>query len=983
MPGGCPRVGNFSDQNWGISVIAVTVVVGNAQCSLYGCWGGTATAGEDYTARTSFITIPAGSRTGTVEVPILDDTEDEYAETFMVAFKSRSSRATCEDRDSQGNIVGRPGCSTEGPRQYPTYVWSGTVTIYDDDDYPYPPPAVSVTGGEAVEGDTSSDLAYVPFLVSLDKTTTDDVTVMVNTSDGTATAGEDYTPLVDYPVTIRAGSASQRVWVYVIEDRTVEPNETFTVTVSDPVHAVLSPFTTATGTIYDDDTGGYAGVCGVDAGTGNYRLGVVDLDYSIFGKGNNHIRFGVRWEDPDGTTVANVSADITTGVIYTARLVEYYRASGYFGWITASRLRRVLAAAECSATTVEQPPWQVSVSDWTAYEDDGVAHVTITFNRPAPPSIASATTIGASAGVTLDTRDGTAIAGSDYTAVTATKVDFTPGHTQATAMVPITDDTLIEPDETFTVAISNPVAQSACSWGPYGGGGCIYGTQPVLDVDTATITIIDNDDPAVSIEGPVTATEGSQADFKIKLDKVASAAVVVTVSTGTDPFAVDPADAAGNYRDYTPLTAHQVTIPAGSLEATASVSTADDDIDEFDETFLLRIDSLTSTADVQVGADDEAEGTITDDDAEPDVTIAAASSVESSGSLGFTVSLSHASQKLTNVTATTSAGTAFDSRMCATTDGSEDYQTTTSVVRFASYVTTGVFDVRVCDDTATEPDETFTVTLSSPTRVSLGSSSTATGTILDDDVTPEVSISDASADESSSITFNLALDVASPLPVTVTAATAGSSPVSAAGVTTCSAVDGSEDYQVGTSTVTFAPLTRSATFTVTVCDDAAAEPDETFEVMLSSPTNARVGTFAGTATGTIVNNDHPPVVSVAGPANAVDEDTSGTANTLTFTISLDSAFTQTVTVTASTASGSATGGTCGSIGIDFADQTATVTFSPGIMSQTFVVSTCADTTPNEGTEDFTVTISSPTNATLGTSSATGEIADNDNPPVYR
>ena len=24
MPGGCPRVGNFSDQNWGISVIAVT-----------------------------------------------------------------------------------------------------------------------------------------------------------------------------------------------------------------------------------------------------------------------------------------------------------------------------------------------------------------------------------------------------------------------------------------------------------------------------------------------------------------------------------------------------------------------------------------------------------------------------------------------------------------------------------------------------------------------------------------------------------------------------------------------------------------------------------------------------------------------------------------------------------------------------------------------------------------------------------------------
>ena len=841
-----------------IHSFGATVVVGNTQCSLYGCWAGTATAGEDYTARTTSINIPAGSSVGTIQVPILDDTEDEYTETLMVAFKSGSSQASCETRDHHGNPTSRPGCSTEGPRQYPTYVWTANITIYDDDEYPYPPPAMGVTGGEVVEGDRSSDGAAVRFVVSLDKTTTDDVTVTVNTSDVTATAGSDYTALVDHPVTIRAGSTAQWVNVFVLEDTVVESNETFTLTISDPVHAVLSPFTTATGTILDDDTGGFAGVCTVDSGTGFYQLSVVDIDYSTFGRHPRHTRWGLRWTDPHGTRVS--PADITTGVTYTANLVEYYRDTGYNGWVTRSRDRGVLAAAECDPTTVAEPDLAVSVSDWTAAEDDGVAHVTLTLNRPHESIFIGGFGNATSPSVTLNTSDGTATAGSDYTAAVGTRISIPAGRMQTTITVPITDDTLIEPDETFTVTLSNPAAESSCYFDPYGGGGCSYGELPVLGDDTATITIVDNDDPAVTLEGPVTAVEGTQADFKVQLDKAATAAVVVTVSTGTDPFDVDPADAAGSHRDYTPLAAHQVTIPAGSLEATVSVSTVDDSIDEFDETFLLRIDSVTSTDSVQVGADDEAKGTITDDDPEPAVSIAPASAVESSGSLPFTVTLSHASQKLTNVTAATTAGSASDARgsVCATTDGSEDYRTTTSVVRFASYATTGVFDVPVCDDTAAEPDETLTVSLSSPTRATLGTPSTATGIILDDDVTPEVSISDVSAAEDNAVTFTLALDVASPRTVTVTAASAASSPMSATGVTTCSAIDGSEDYQTRRSTVSFAPNTRTAKFTVAVCDDTAVEGDETFAVTLRSPANATVSSTAGSAVGTILDDDTPP-----------------------------------------------------------------------------------------------------------------------------
>ena len=58
--------------------------------------------------------------------------------------------------------------------------------------------------------------------------------------------------------------------------------------------------------------------------------------------------------------------------------------------------------------------------------------------------------------VAYTTADGTATAGSDYTATTGTLV-FAPGETSKTIAVPIVGDTAFEPDETFTLALSNPV----------------------------------------------------------------------------------------------------------------------------------------------------------------------------------------------------------------------------------------------------------------------------------------------------------------------------------------------------------------------------------------------------------------------------------------------------------------------------------------------------------------------------------------------
>ena len=56
----------------------------------------------------------------------------------------------------------------------------------------------------------------------------------------------------------------------------------------------------------------------------------------------------------------------------------------------------------------------------------------------------------------MTTQDGTAPAGSDYVATSST-LTFIPGVTSQLFAVPITGDTLDEPDETFFVNLSNPV----------------------------------------------------------------------------------------------------------------------------------------------------------------------------------------------------------------------------------------------------------------------------------------------------------------------------------------------------------------------------------------------------------------------------------------------------------------------------------------------------------------------------------------------
>ena len=82
------------------------------------------------------------------------------------------------------------------------------------------------------------------------------------------------------------------------------------------------------------------------------------------------------------------------------------------------------------------------------------------------------------------------------------------------------------------------------------------------------------------------------------------------------------------------------------------------------------------------------------------------------------------------------------------------------------------------------------------------------------------------------------------------------------------------DYVATSGTLTFAPGQTSQTITVFVNGDRMDEPDETFLVKLSNPTNAAIGRSQGT--GTIVNDDPHPGISIADAS--VTEGNSGIKN---------------------------------------------------------------------------------------------------------
>ena len=198
--------------------------------------------------------------------------------------------------------------------------------------------------------------------------------------------------------------------------------------------------------------------------------------------------------------------------------------------------------------------------------------------------------------------------------------------------------------------------------------------------------------------------------------------------------------------------------------------------------------------------------------------------------------------------------------------------------------------------------------------------------------TPWLRIDDATVMEGNSgiveATFIVALSAVST--ETITVAYASGTGTAAAG----------SDYESASGTVTFAPGEISKTITVPVIGDRLGEPNETFVVSLSSPTNATISD--GQGVGTIADDE--PRLSISDFSKA--EGKKGKTTLFTFTVTLSAGCDQAVTMSFATANGTAK-----TSDNDYIAKTGTLTFAPGETTKTITIEVKGDS-KNEANETF-------------------------------
>ncbi|MBI1324361.1 S8 family serine peptidase, partial [bacterium] len=320
----------------------------------------------------------------------------------------------------------------------------------------------------------------------------------------------------------------------------------------------------------------------------------------------------------------------------------------------------------------------------------------------------------------------------------------------------------------------------------------------------------------------------------------------------------------------------------------------------------------------------------------------------------FTISLSSVSAQPVTFAYATQNGTALSGA---------DYTAVSGSLTIPAGSTSGSIAVTVVGDTVYEANETFRLLLSSPVNATI-TDGEAVATILNDDSIPALSISDTRLLEGNSGSSNMVFKVSmtNPADTPVTFQYATSDITATAGI----------DYVSASGMITIAAGATSATIAVPILGDTDYEADETVRVTLSNPSsNATIA--APFATGTIVNDDTPPVPSMSIVSTSKSEGNSGSAS-MFFNVSLSGASASPITVNYATSSGTASSGS------DFAATSGTLTIPAGATSGTIAVTIFGDNV-YEADETLVVTLSSPVNATIATATAIGTILNDDAKPA--
>jgi hypothetical protein len=458
---------------------------------------------------------------------------------------------------------------------------------------------------------------------------------------------------------------------------------------------------------------------------------------------------------------------------------------------------------------------------------------------------------------------------------------------------------------------------------------------------------------AASIADASPVVEGNAASFIVTLSAPASGSATVNYATANGT-----ATAPG---DYTAVTNGTVSFSAGQSTKTVTITTVDDSLDENDETFFVNLSNPTGGIGI---ADGQGQGTITDNDLPPSISIADASVTEGQTgqkNLNFTLTLSTASGRTVWIDYATADGSAV---------AGADYVAASGSLSIAAGQTAKTVAVKIIGDSVPEGNEVFNVNLSdnaaNPGTVTIADGQ-AVGTIIDDDQAGNFQFFAANYTAS---------EAAATATIKVTRVNGSAGGVSVDYVlSNGSAQLGADVTGSSTGRLSFAAYSSLATFSIPIVRDAIDEPNETLVLRLTNPIGfmAALGT-PNTAVLTITDND-------AGGKfqwNLANYNVKESVGQAVLTVRRVGGTAEGASVDYATSDGSAT-----LADGDYTQTSGTLTFGAGAAMRTIALPINSDTAP-EGAESFTVALGNPQGgSSLGTITTTKvNVADDDLTAVY-
>ncbi|WP_198000602.1 Calx-beta domain-containing protein [Gimesia fumaroli] len=569
--------------------------------------------------------------------------------------------------------------------------------------------------------------------------------------------------------------------------------------------------------------------------------------------------------------------------------------------IEANGANVTFADNQGEVTIIDNDASTIDIGDLTVNENEisGIAELTVTLTQAVDNDIS----------INYETVDQSASDPGDYTPpVGGGTITILAGEMSGTIEIPLVDDMLVEAYETFLVNLTGFNANGAdVSMGNNSA------TVTIHDDDTATISI---DDISVDENDP-----SGMALLTVSLSQVVETTVTVDYITA-DGTAFDVLDYGMSF--------DTLTFASGEDTKTIMVPIVDNMIVEGDETFLVNL-SITQTngANITFEDDGQAEVTIVDDES-ASFSIDDIVRDESAGTVILTVSLNLVVQTDISIDFTT---------ISLTAGSPDDYTMNSGTLLFESGDLMQEITIDIIDDNLVEDDESLLVSLSNiqdGTNVTIAKGQ---GFILiEDNDEASLTIQDMTVNE---MEGTVSVDVTLDNPIDTT--------ISVDYFTTPGSALDPDDFTSQSGTLTFNPNDQLKTITIPLTNDIdIVEGDETFLINLINlvPNGAAVTIGDDQATVTIID-DETATISI----DDITIDENAPSGMAVLTVSLSQPVATTVTVDYTTVDNTALDPD------DYTAKTDTLTFAPGVETQTIMLPIIDDLDIVEGDESFFVDLS--------------------------